>query len=159
MYTRCSVNKCATCDSLGERAECVYHVHKPPLNFLAWRRHSVTPLVYIPYTTTPFNCISVRASAGDFRDAIASLSPEQAEFARAARAVQLQSTLFGVLVIQIKPHLEAVLNLPPESLTKEVELTQALMDLFIQYQIPAGGWSIIELCACVVLYARSFFQM
>merc|ERR1712137_177906 len=51
--------------------------------------------------------------------------------------MQLASTLFGVLVIQIKPQLESILNLPDNSLTKEIKLTQDLMQLFIQYQIPS----------------------
>src|SRR4029079_4215402 len=46
----------------------------------------------------------------EFRDAIESLSPEQQRFARAFRGMQLESTLFGVCVIQIKPQLEALLN-------------------------------------------------
>ena len=76
-------------------------------------------------------------SAGEFRDAISSLSPEQARFASAFRAMQLESTLFAVLVVQIKPQLETLLNLAANALTKEVELTQSLMELFIKYQIPA----------------------
>jgi len=73
----------------------------------------------------------------EFKDAIESLSPEQQSFAKAFRAMQLESTLFGVLVVQIKPQLERVLNLPDDSLTKEIKLTQDLMQLFIKYQIPS----------------------
>ena len=51
--------------------------------------------------------------------------------------MQLESTLFGVCVVQIKPQLEKLLNLLPDSLTKEIKLTQDLMELFIKYQIPA----------------------
>ena len=65
-------------------------------------------------------------SPKDFRDAIESLSPEQQAFARAIRGMQLESTLFGVLVVQIKPQLERLLRLPPESLTKEIKLTQVV---------------------------------
>jgi hypothetical protein len=72
-----------------------------------------------------------------FRDAIASLSPEQQRFAKAFRELQLNSTLFGVCVVQVKPQLEAVLNLPPDSLTKEIKLTQDLMELFVDFQISA----------------------
>ena len=61
-----------------------------------------------------------------------SLSPEQQAFAKAFRAMQLESTLFGVLVVQIKPQLERVLNLADDSLTKEIKLTQDLMQLFIK---------------------------
>ena len=74
---------------------------------------------------------------GDFRDAIESLSPEQQRFARAYRGMQLESTLFGVCVIQIKPQLEKLLKLPQDSLTKEIRLTQKLLSLFIEYQIPS----------------------
>jgi hypothetical protein len=73
----------------------------------------------------------------EFKDAIASLSPEQQRFAKAFRAMQLESTLFGVLVLHIKPQLEKLLNLEHDALTKEVALQQELMDLFIKYQIPA----------------------
>jgi hypothetical protein len=72
-----------------------------------------------------------------FRDAIESLSPEQQRFAKAYRAMQLESTLFGILVIQIKPQLEKVLNLSSDMLTKEIKLTQQLTELFIKYQIPS----------------------
>jgi len=74
---------------------------------------------------------------GEFQRAVESLSPEQRHFAEAFRSFQLQSTLFSLVVIQIKPQLEAVLNLPPDSLTKEILLTQRLMALFIEHQVPA----------------------
>ncbi len=73
----------------------------------------------------------------EFRDAIESLSPEQQRFAQAFRGMQLESTLFGVCVIQIKPQLEKLLKLPPDSLTKEIRMTEELLDLFLQYQIPS----------------------
>ena len=66
------------------------------------------------------------------RETFRSLSPEQQAFAKAFRAMQLESTLFGVLVVQIKPQLERVLNLADDSLTKEIKLTQDLMQLFIK---------------------------
>jgi hypothetical protein len=73
----------------------------------------------------------------EFKDAIESLSPEQQAFAKAFRSMQLESTLFGIVCIQIKPQLEKVLNLQGDSLTKEIKLTQELMELFITYQIPS----------------------
>jgi len=73
----------------------------------------------------------------EFKDAIESLSPQQQAFAKAFRSMQLESTLFGILVIQIKPQLEKVLKLPEDGLTKEIKLTQDLMQLFIKYQIPS----------------------
>lgn len=73
----------------------------------------------------------------EFRDAIESLSPEQQRFAKAFRGMQLESTLFGLCVIQIKPQLERLLKLPPDSLTKEIGLTQDLLELFMDYQIPS----------------------
>ncbi|KAJ3314903.1 hypothetical protein HDV04_005324 [Boothiomyces sp. JEL0838] len=76
-------------------------------------------------------------TAKEFKDAIASLSPEQQRFAKAYRKMQLESTIFSVCLVQIKPQLENVLNLPPGSLTKEIKLTQALMQLFIEHQIPS----------------------
>eukprot|EP00475_Leptophrys_vorax_P043016 TRINITY_DN8150_c0_g1_i1.p1 TRINITY_DN8150_c0_g1~~TRINITY_DN8150_c0_g1_i1.p1 ORF type:complete len:920 (-),score=216.91 TRINITY_DN8150_c0_g1_i1:129-2636(-) len=76
-------------------------------------------------------------TAQEFKDAIESLSPEQQRFAKAYRSMQLESTLFGVCILQIKPQLEKLLNLPFDSLTKEIRLTQELMELFIKYQIPS----------------------
>ena len=73
----------------------------------------------------------------EFKDAIESLSPEQQRFCKAFRSMQLASTLFGVCVVQIKPQLERLLNLPPDSLTKEIQLTNDLMELFTKYQIPS----------------------
>jgi hypothetical protein len=80
-------------------------------------------------------------SAKEFKSAIKSLSPEQQRFAQAIRQMQLESTLFGICVIQIKPLLEKVLNLPSNSLTKEIELNESLMELFIEYQIPSDMMS------------------
>ena len=76
-------------------------------------------------------------TAKEFKDAIKSLSPEQQCFARAYRKMQLASSVFGVCVIQIKPQLEALLGLPPDALDKEMKLTQDLMELFIEYQVPS----------------------
>ena len=45
---------------------------------------------------------------------------------------QLAGTLFAVAVVQIKPQLERLLNLPLDALTKEVKLCQDLMTLFIE---------------------------
>jgi len=73
----------------------------------------------------------------EFKDAIESLSPEQQRFCKAYRGMQLASTLFGLCVVQIKPQLEKLLNLPDDSLTKEIKLTQNLLELFIKYQIPS----------------------
>mmetsp|Transcript_37204 Transcript_37204/g.54779 ORF Transcript_37204/g.54779 Transcript_37204/m.54779 type:complete len:923 (+) Transcript_37204:98-2866(+) len=73
----------------------------------------------------------------EFRDAIESLSPEQQAFCKAYRKMQLAGSLFAVAVVQIKPQLERLLNLPNDSLTKEVKLCQDLMSLFIEYQIPS----------------------
>jgi len=76
-------------------------------------------------------------TAKAFKDAISSLSPEQRRFAEAFRAMQLSSSVFGLLTIQLKPQLEALLGLSPRSLTKEVRLSEDLLSLFIDYQIPS----------------------
>ena len=80
----------------------------------------------------------------EFRDAIKSLSPEQQRFAKAYRGMQLEGTLLGVLVLPIKPQLEVVLKLPSDILTKEIRLTQDLLELFIKYQIPSDLLSFDE---------------
>lgn len=73
----------------------------------------------------------------EFKDSIQSLSPEQQRFARAYRSMQLAQTIFAVCVIQIKPQLEKLLKLDNDSLTKEIKMTQDLLELFITYQIPS----------------------
>jgi hypothetical protein len=75
-------------------------------------------------------------TAKEFEDFVTSLSPQQRQFAEAYRALQLESTMFAVCTIQIQSNLEKVLNLPVGSLTKEIELSQRLIDLFLEYQIP-----------------------
>jgi hypothetical protein len=80
---------------------------------------------------------NVLPSAKEFKDAIQSLSPEQQEFAKAFRAMQLESSVFGVCVVQIKPQLEKLLGLPDGALTKEIQLTEDLMSLFVEYQVPS----------------------
>lgn len=62
--------------------------------------------------------------------------PDQG-FAKAYRKMQLSSSLFAVAVVQIKPNLETVLQLPLGSLTKELELYNELMRLFVEYNIPS----------------------
>lgn len=88
--------------------------------------------------------LSTIPTSKEFKDAIESLSPEQQAFAKAFRAMQLESTLFGVVVVQVKPQLEELLKLPEDSLTKEIKLTQDLMQLFIKYQIPSDLLSFSE---------------
>lgn len=80
----------------------------------------------------------------EFRDAIESMSPEQQRFCKAYRAMQLESTLFGLVVIQIRPQLEKLLNLFPDSLTKHVMPTQTILDLFLRLQIPSDLLSFNE---------------
>jgi hypothetical protein len=76
-------------------------------------------------------------TAQQFKKAIVSISEEQQRFAKAYRSMQLEATLFGVLVIQIKPNLEKVMRLPTHSLAKEIQLTQTLLKLMMKYQIPS----------------------
>lgn len=84
-------------------------------------------------------------TATEFKDAISSLSPQQQRFARAFRAMQLESSVLGICVIQIKPQLERLLNLPPNSLTKEMKLTEDLTELFVEYQVSSDLVSYDEL--------------
>lgn len=76
-------------------------------------------------------------SAKEFKDAISSLSPKQQEFASAFRTMQLGSSVFAVCIVQLKPQMEKLLHLPPGSLAKEIQLTEDLMSLFVDYQIPS----------------------
>ena len=77
-------------------------------------------------------------SLKEFNDLISSLSEKQQDFLKAYRSMQLESSLFGVCVIQIKPLLEQVLNLPDDCLIQEIELTERIMKLFLQYEIPSS---------------------
>ena len=76
-------------------------------------------------------------SAKEFKDSISSLSPEQKRFAISFRAMQLESSMLGICIVQLKPQLEVLLGLPEGALTKEIKLTQDLMSLFVEYQIPS----------------------
>merc|ERR1712003_175934 len=62
---------------------------------------------------------------------------EQQRFAKAYRSMQLASSVFGICLVQIKPQLEVLLGLPPDSLDKEMKLTQDLTELFVEYQVPS----------------------
>ena len=77
-------------------------------------------------------------AAKAFKDAIASLSSEQQDFAKAFRGMQLESTLFGILIIQVKPLMERVLNLPADSLTKHIRLSQAEFETVISTHLNAN---------------------
>jgi hypothetical protein len=81
--------------------------------------------------------LSELPTAKEFKDAVKSLSPKQQEFARAFRSMQLESSVFGVCIVQIKPQLEKLLGLSPDALDKEMKLTQDLMELFVDYQVPS----------------------
>ena len=76
-------------------------------------------------------------SPGEFKKAVQSMSPEQARFSKAYRAMQLEGTLFGLATIQIKPQMEKLLKLPAGSLQKEIKFGQDLLELFTKYSIPA----------------------
>mmetsp|Transcript_7958 Transcript_7958/g.17100 ORF Transcript_7958/g.17100 Transcript_7958/m.17100 type:complete len:1072 (-) Transcript_7958:276-3491(-) len=76
-------------------------------------------------------------TATEFKDAIGSLSPEQQRFAKAFRSMQLESSVLGICVIQIKPQLEKLLGLPRDSLTKEMKLTEDLTEMFVEHQVPS----------------------
>ena len=84
-----------------------------------------------------------RASAAEFQDHLQGLSPEQQRVAKLLREIQL-SSLFGILILDIKPQLERVLNLPAGSLVKETELTESLLELFIKYQIPSVQLEVLK---------------
>lgn len=107
-------------------------------------------------------------TAKEFKNAIGSLSPEQQRFAKAFRAMQLESSVLGVCVIQIKPQLEEVLRLPPGSLTKKMKLTQDLMELFVEHQVPSdmlsleddsGGFSVAEKVATVEAHTKAILDV
>jgi hypothetical protein len=49
--------------------------------------------------------------------------------------MQLEGSVFAVLVVQLKPQMETLLALPPNSLIKEIALTRKLLSLFIDQQV------------------------
>lgn len=71
-----------------------------------------------------------------YYDILASLSPQQQAFAEAYRNMLLKQSVFALAVVEVKPQLEYLLNLSVGSLTKEVQLTQDLIKLFVDYQMP-----------------------
>eukprot|EP01064_Diplonema_japonicum_P028213 TRINITY_DN4274_c0_g8_i1.p1 TRINITY_DN4274_c0_g8~~TRINITY_DN4274_c0_g8_i1.p1 ORF type:complete len:913 (+),score=223.43 TRINITY_DN4274_c0_g8_i1:28-2739(+) len=106
----------------------------------------------------------------EFEKAIKSISPEMQRFATAYRAMQMEATLFGVAVFQVKPQMEKVLNLPDESLTKEIQLSLDLTELLVKYQIPSDLLSFqqnygdaekdtTEKVGCVKTYAENMKEM
>ena len=76
-------------------------------------------------------------SAKEFRDAIESLSDNQKNFAKSYRGLQLESSLFVFIVVQIKSQLELLLNLPFGALCKEIQLVEDILQLFTKFQIPS----------------------
>mmetsp|Transcript_232 Transcript_232/g.438 ORF Transcript_232/g.438 Transcript_232/m.438 type:complete len:862 (-) Transcript_232:69-2654(-) len=78
----------------------------------------------------------VPAPADGGKDPLESLSPEQQRFVTMFRKMKLQQSMFAICILQIKPQLEKLLKLSNDSLTKEIKLTQDLMNLFVEYQIP-----------------------
>eukprot|EP00754_Rhynchopus_humris_P029273 Rhum_TRINITY_DN15204_c1_g1::Rhum_TRINITY_DN15204_c1_g1_i8::g.143651::m.143651 len=76
-------------------------------------------------------------TAKEFRDLVEQLSPEQQAFVKAYRGMQLKETLFAMCVVQVRPQLESVLNLPAGALTKEIRLTEELLDLFMGHEVAA----------------------
>ena len=76
-------------------------------------------------------------TAKEFQKQIESLSKEQSNFAKVIRSMQLSNTLFGFILIPLKPQLEKVLNLPSESLAKELTLCEDLISTIVNYQIPS----------------------
>jgi hypothetical protein len=82
----------------------------------------------------PLNLCRARA-VGDFPGLVSSLSPQQQSFAQSAREMQLESSVFAVCVVEIKPQLEILLGLPSNSLTKEIKLVSTLLNLFVDHQI------------------------
>lgn len=82
--------------------------------------------------------LEIIPSLKEFNDLISSLSKKQQEFLQAYRSMQLESSLFGICLIPIKPLLEKVLNMPEDSLLKEIELTERILKLFLEYEIPSS---------------------
>ena len=64
--------------------------------------------------------------------------------------MQLSSSIFGVCIVQIKPKLETLLCLPADALDKKVKLTQELMELFAEYQVPSDMLSCSDFLENVV---------
>ena len=96
-------------------------------------------------------------SPKEFRDAVESLSPEQQAFCSAYRGMQLASSVFALVIIEVQPQLERVLNLDDGALTKEIALNRELMELFTTYQISADLLSYDPRSdGCVFLFTVTF---
>lgn len=53
------------------------------------------------------------------------------------REMQLESTLFGICVVQIRPLLERLMKVPSGALIKEIQLNENLLELLTTYQVPS----------------------
>lgn len=79
--------------------------------------------------------ISLIPTPKAFKKSVESLSKKQKEFANLFRNMQLENSLFSICIIEIKSQFEKILNLPKDSLLKEIQLTQDIIKLFVDYQI------------------------
>jgi hypothetical protein len=75
-------------------------------------------------------------SQKQFRAAISSISPAQQAFATLIRSQQLSDSALGVMVLNLKPAIEMLLNVAEGTMTKEIALSERVMQLFVEYDIP-----------------------
>ena len=104
---------------LGQPAACILLLTTgaTAFDYLASLTVQDAATVAKPAAKDPATYLETLPTPKEFKDAIASLSPEQQRFAKAYRSMQLEGSVFAVLVVQLKPQLEAVLNLPAAALT------------------------------------------
>ena len=72
----------------------------------------------------------------EFEDLTKSLSKEQKEFANLYRNMQLEGNTMIIATIPIQNQLEKILNLHKNSLNKEIELQNEIIELLTKYNIP-----------------------
>jgi hypothetical protein len=59
--------------------------------------------------------------------------------------MQLAGTLFSILTLQIRPQIEKILKLPPDSLYQNIKLSDDIIEIILKYQISSDllayqGW-------------------
>ena len=81
-------------------------------------------------------CVSTIPSAGEFAEAVKSLSPAQEQFCTALRHHQLSESVFCIAIVPLDANLERAMNLEAGSLMKDIPLQKQLTKLLFCYHVP-----------------------
>lgn len=74
-------------------------------------------------------------SIQQFKDATISMSEEQTAFLQSVRQMQLEESMFGILLIDVKSHLQKLFDIPVEILAKDTSLLTNLLEFLVDFQL------------------------